>query len=413
MTQDGNSAPAAATAPLFQLDLGANGGLLAPTTIDELGQWLAKEQQYWIWLHQGGTGSHAQPLSEAVSCLNQALNDTTQARNYWEGNRDYALQQLRNAQSQINAAFVERRLPYSGSRLGKRVGLARQEYGDLGASFFLAAMLGPLDSGHQFQALTLGSWRGLLAGLGERFSSSRGKSDARVEAAGLAFDVVVQKAETVIGEKMLTYDALHRDYQELATNISSAATSQAETFKGDQEQRIRAFEEMANGHREAMRELEEKFNEKMALRAPADYWRKKQVGHCIGATLTGILSFAGIGSAAGWLGLQVHDLLNTAQAGKMPDTWRIALLATLGVFSVWALRLLVRMFLSHLHLLGDAAERVVMVQTYLSLMEGDKLSDKEDRRLILQALFRPASDGIVKDEGIPLSLAELLTKTSK
>ena len=85
----------------------------------------------------------------------------------------------------------------------------------------------------------------------------------------------------------------------------------------------------------------------------------------------------------------------------------------MGVFAVWGVRLVVRMFLSHLHLASDAAERVVMTRTYLSLLEGDRLSSKEDRQLILQALFRPASDGIVKDEGVPFSLAEVLTRTGK
>ena len=54
-----------------------------------------------------------------------------------------------------------------------------------------------------------------------------------------------------------------------------------------------------------------------------------------------------------------------------------------------------------------------MARTYLSLLEGDRLASKEDRQLILQALFRPASDGIVKDEGVPFSLAEVLTRTGK
>ncbi len=67
----------------------------------------------------------------------------------------------------------------------------------------------------------------------------------------------------------------------------------------------------------------------------------------------------------------------------------------------------------HLHLLTDAGERVVMVQTYLSLTEGDHLASKEDRQLILQVLFRPAADGIVKDEGMPFSLAEAFTRTGE
>lgn len=55
----------------------------------------------------------------------------------------------------------------------------------------------------------------------------------------------------------------------------------------------------------------------------------------------------------------------------------------------------------------------VQQRHYLSLLEGVHLTSKEDRQLILQALFRPASDGIVKDEGVPFSLAEALTRSGK
>ncbi len=89
------------------------------------------------------------------------------------------------------------------------------------------------------------------------------------------------------------------------------------------------------------------------------------------------------------------------------------MLVLIGLFTIWGVRLVVRMFLSHIHLATDAAERVVMVKTYLSLIEGDRVKSVEDRQLILQALFRPASDGIVKDEGIPPSFLELLTRSPK
>ena len=128
---------------------------------------------------------------------------------------------------------------------------------------------------------------------------------------------------------------------------------------------------------------------------------------------TGILSFIAIGGSAAGLLWLIHDLVNKTPADKQPDAWRIAMVVLVGVFALWGARLIVRMFLSHLHLLTDAAERVVMVKTYLSLLEGDQLADKEDRQLILNALFRPAADGIVKDEGIPPSMLEFLTRQGK
>ena len=53
-----------------------------------------------------------------------------------------------------------------------------------------------------------------------------------------------------------------------------------------------------------------------------------------------------------------------------------------------------------------------MTETYLSLMESDKLQD-QDRQIILHALFRHSADGIVKDDGVPPGLAEMLTRIGK
>jgi hypothetical protein len=51
-----------------------------------------------------------------------------------------------------------------------------------------------------------------------------------------------------------------------------------------------------------------------------------------------------------------------------------------------------------------------MLKTYLSLLESERLPSDDDRKLILQSLFRPASDGIVKDEVIPHPALDALTK---
>ena len=48
-----------------------------------------------------------------------------------------------------------------------------------------------------------------------------------------------------------------------------------------------------------------------------------------------------------------------------------------------------------------------------SLLRRQPAIMKAKVRLILQALFRPESDGIVKDEGVPFSLAGVLTRMGK
>lgn len=85
----------------------------------------------------------------------------------------------------------------------------------------------------------------------------------------------------------------------------------------------------------------------------------------------------------------------------------------LAVLGFWFIRILVRIFLSNIHLENDAAERVTMAKTYLALIRSNSLSKDENIDTVLVALFRPTGDGIVKDEGLPPSAIEFFTKLGK
>ncbi|MEY8689679.1 MAG: DUF6161 domain-containing protein [Leptothrix sp. (in: b-proteobacteria)] len=405
--------PPAKPEPLFTLDLGDNGGLFAPTSWAELTKWIHAEQSTWVWLHQHSYGSHEQGAREGLDHLNQALGHAQQAQNASQSNPAHSIQELGSCRNRLDAAYLQRKLPHSSSPLAKRVASMQQVHGNQVASYFLSVFVSPQNGQPQFQVQNLDAWRGLVEGILERFQLVAAVSKGRRVAADQSFDQLRLKAERLVGEKSQAYDALHRDYQGLADSIRLAADGHTQGFEKAQQAREEDFAKLKVEHERAMDGLRKTFREELALRAPAAYWSDKHKGHKRWSVVTGALSFAGIGAAVCGLGFQIHDLLKGTPNGNLPETWRVAVLALIGVFSVWALRLVVRMFLSHLHLLADASERVVMVQTYLALLEGDHLSSKEDRQLILQALFRPATDGIVKDEGIPFSLAEVLTRTGK
>lgn len=405
--------PPAKASPLFILDLNENGGRLAPTNHDELIRWIQTEQNFWIWLLQRHYGSHENFLREALSQIGEALNAAQQSQQHIQTNPQHCQQQLEFSRDRIQHAFQQRKLPHSSTPLGKRVDAYRKEAGDQAASYFLAVSMSPENGLPQLQATEFAAWRGLFEGLQERFQIPQAATKGKKVAAEQSFNQLRTNAEQLLGEKTVAYDALHRDYQSLAESIRSTAGDQAAGFETAQGLRQSEFDQLKEAHEQAMEALRKTFREELALRAPAEYWNKKRKGHRLWAAVSGGLSFLGIVGAAAGLGWQIHELLNKTPAGTVPETWRLAVLALVGVFTVWALRLVVRMFLSHLHLLTDAGERVVMVQTYLSLLEGDHLASKEDRQLILQALFRPAADGIVKDEGVPFSLAEALTRSGR
>lgn len=406
------STPSAPPEPLFQLDLAENGGLFAPTTLAEVRSWIQREQAFWSWMQNAQFGNHDQGIRQAVELFNQSINNVSQAEQHRESNPQHYQAQIQAIESQIRSAFVQLKLPHSSTPLAKRIDDYRKSSDDQSGSFFASTFVPP-PQGHQFQPQNLPAWRGLMEGLIDRFNIANAPLKGRKQAADISFEQLRVKAETLLAEKTITADALHRDYEKVATGIQTAAGEQATHFSDAQTQREADFQKLVTEHKEEMEQLRKTFREEIALRAPAEYWETKRSGHERLAWVTGGLSFVGIAGTAGVLGYFIHDLLGKTPPGTAPESWKVAMLVLIGLFTVWGVRLLVRMFLSNLHLSTDAAERVVMVRTYLSLLEGDRLSRDEDRQLILQALFRPASDGIVKDEGLPISAFEFLTRQPK
>jgi hypothetical protein len=68
---------------------------------------------------------------------------------------------------------------------------------------------------------------------------------------------------------------------------------------------------------------------------------------------------------------------------------------------VWTIRVLVRSMLSESHLATDASARSAMAHTYLALSK-ERQAEQEDRAIVLAALFSPVSDGLIKDDGMPI-----------
>jgi Family of unknown function (DUF6161) len=398
--------------PMFKLEFGDNGGRLAPTSASDLMKWVQVEQQTWQWALQNGYGSHEQGFRQALSSLGQAHHHAQQAQQYGSSNPNQAQYEIDASRRLLEECFLRRRLPHSSTSIAKRI-LAFQESAGKQAGSYMLATYVPPDQGNYFQPNDLQAWRGLVEALIDRFQLAAEVPKAKKLAAEISFKDLQGKVQSLFDDKTTQFDDLHRRYVELVEGLSSKSSSQADTFASSQTERADAFGNLLAEHKSGMEALRKAFREEIALRAPAEYWRSKQSGHRWMAGITGLISFGGIGGAAVGIGWMLHELLLGTLPGQQPELWRLGLLAIIAVFATWAVRLVVRMFLSHVHLAGDAAERVVMVQTYLSLLEGDRLSSKEDRQLILQALFRPASDGIVKDDAAPASFMELVTRNPK
>lgn len=404
---DNNPAETDPPHPLFSLDLGENGGVFAPISLDELETWVRTERGFWNWLGNADAANYGRAFQSYLEPLAKASQAASEARQLDSRDQVGATDRIDQCRQNIELAFRERRTPHSSTQLAKRVHSMSQQ-SPTAAAAYLYVML-PNQYGFRFEEVPdIGAWHGFIQGLNERFGIT---GDGQLRAQREAFADLAAKMERVAGQKTTAYDELERRFIALARDISETSAKQKSHFEHLSTTVDKAYKDALAEHAGQMEALRETFREKMTLRSSVEYWRDRADRHrdradnLLKATFGSIVGLAVVVVVGTFLVFRT-----SADPGK-PDAWKLAILGFVGVLGVWVARLIVRMFLSDRHLSIDAEERVTMVQTYLALMEDKKVPTDEDRKLILQPLFRPASDGIVKDEGLPHPALELLTRS--
>lgn len=397
---------------LFKLDLGANGGAFAPTSAADMLTWVQKELEFWSWSQNVHTGSHKGAIDYAIQPLHAAIVHARDAANLHSQNQTSAvLERVQHVQANVRDAFITRGLPHSSTPLAQRVaGLAADP---ATAVAYLLPFL-PIVPGtsHSFDARDTSSWRGFLMGLLERFNIVKDAEPA-IEAERKALDDLRTRAEDLLGSQRAVADQLIQAFSEAKDAIATAHEVQRKRFGEFLEFSESAQRDALEKHTQEMLALRRSFREEMTLRGPVEYWQTKATSHETKAKDLMLWMFGSMAGLAGVIGLLAIWVFTTLDDKGHPDAWKMAILILLAVMGVWAVRLVVRMFLSHTHLATDAEERVTMVKTYLSLLEADKMPSDDDRKLVLAPLFRPATDGLIKDEGLPHPMLEMLTRTGQ
>ncbi len=154
------------------------------------------------------------------------------------------------------------------------------------------------------------------------------------------------------------------------------------------------------------------FEAQVKTEAAFAYWTQKKVDHDKTAEkyLQTIKTFGKVVGAALVAALAVvYFMAGTTKAIEAP-LWVPMLLGVLLLGTVWIGRVLSRLYLSQINLGEDAAERAVMIKTFVALVkEGG--AKAENISIVLQSLFRPASKGPEGDDGSPpASPLELIVK---
>lgn len=155
------------------------------------------------------------------------------------------------------------------------------------------------------------------------------------------------------------------------------------------------------------------YTEQMGLKGPVQYWKDRSAEHrdnaSVGSTRAWQLGIGGlvVGLAVSLTAFALSPSIISWVFGLSDLGWHVQVGvgagATVAYFTLylWVMRIAIRLFMTEHHLAIDAGTRARMAETYLALIaEGG--AGKEDRAIVLGSLFKPVSDGIVKDDAMPL-----------
>ncbi len=361
------------------------------SSMEELEKWISNEQDYFGWVQN--TTKKNNHLSNLNSRLNRFWQEIHQTINH-------ANQQLENeTKDQTEETY---------QYLGNKIGLIYTDLGPLISSSGEAKFINSIKDNDPVLAAFLLYFfidRNLF------FNDSKW-----IEAVFYGLQFLKGSESNIEFEKSSLLElksTWEENYSKLRENYIDLNIKERELGVRHENQlktQKNKFNEFIESGTEEINNIANTYDQQMSLQSSVSYWNKRWKRHNKLAKIFGYVSLVtGIALTGCLIGFSLHLL-----EGMDPSTyWKLAILGIATSFSAWIVRILVKIFLSNLHLSTDAKERVTMIKTYLAMLrDGEGLAD-EDRQIILQTVFRPSHVGIVKDEGSPANIIEAASNAIK
>jgi|GEM_PF-6499204 len=383
----------ASSEAFIQLNLGSDGGDVTIKTGNDLKIFVETEHNEWQWLTKLNTPcGHAtreriyQHIASMQGSMNPLINASPAER--WQ-RRDDARRVLQD--------IFTTKLRYSGGKTAALIRKIRERKGDAYAAYAASFAHG---------LCTADSPDFVRAGF-DIVLFERGMVDNDIEK-----------------ESLKRTQETWNEFSKSAANEITGHKSQYITLAGQMreqlEQKGAAADKQREEHGKAMKAIEQKFTDEMAVKSAVAYWTDKEKEHTKAAG--DFVSKIKWVSAAGVAAIVVVMLLATSpvdavktllDAGKLDEsaassvmtaTWvsNVSRLAIVLLLFVWPARILVRNYLSNVHLATDAGERRVIIQTNLAMLADPDLKAHDDlkKRVLPHALkhiFRHSPTGMPAD----------------
>jgi len=201
-------------------------------------------------------------------------------------------------------------------------------------------------------------------------------------------------------------------------NLDDATTSQISSLVEDARKEVEeltAYKENTYVEfaklKDENKEMQDKFLEQMRYRAPVKLWEDRQKHHKDNSdkAISHFYIFCGLFSvlAIVYIYILISQGSNLFACNTQTNSFfspcnvkiftQFLVTTFITSMAIWFLKFKMKVHLSERHLALDAQERKAFAETFLALKE-DRLVGAEQEAVVLQSLFRPTQDGIIKDD---------------
>lgn len=388
------------TIPALVLDLGEKGGHLEFEQPSEVQQWMDAEQAKWHWMNQ------IHETSSVLASFAQFCQGATQNIQHWvkhQGDPDIAQKDIDELKSHFESGMPSQSLWLSSSPTGSFILRLKDERHPLVAAGAYLSLGGAYRPSNQPPHPRM------LEGAIEGFLYKR-EIDWTATAHREALEKLKQEYSQNLADQKRKNISIEKKNTELNTQFHEVLNGNVISLENLHKSQAEEFKKLIETHETNLKAIENAYDQKLALWKPVEYWEARGRSHNAKTTKFAIASGAMgvvILIALGWL---AYEIFLNVPPNEKPQVWQVGVFSVAVFFGIWLERILVRLFVSNIHLATDAEERVTMLQTYLSIIREGSEFAPEDKKLILERLFHPAADGLVKDDAAPPSPLEILTR---
>jgi hypothetical protein len=364
----------------------------APRTVDEVREWLAAEAKEWDWLR-------------TIPAQDNTTNTFASLQFHGETDLNHYISLLMN-----EPARREELAPQIQGIINRRFNIEKAIYSKTPVAQYVLSLKqrDPKIAAHTGYVLMgrdpEGSRSGFMASaLAANYIFG---PQSVPETAALAWAKIVESISEGQAKLRNEAGAAADEWRTRRDDITNLHNHQRGAFDTDQGKRTEDFSAQTGEHEKRMKQIEDTFKTGQSLKAAVTYFTSKAKEHGDKAKV-----FAWSAGIAGAL-IATGVALSPQALGNDPKPAQIGVALALAFLALWLLRVLVRLFFSNTHLSTDMKTRATLVETYLALIqEGGGIVDK-DRARIVDLVFRPASDGLVKEDGAPPTLFSLFQRNA-